>query len=59
LKNYHRNYRTSTSRVIDDWKMSESAKQTYQRDPHVMHISFSFSVGNWWRRELAAAESGA
>jgi hypothetical protein len=56
LDNYDRNYRTGTSRVIDGWRMSESAKHAYRRDPHVMHISFSLTIGNWWHRELAAAE---
>jgi len=57
LENYDREHRTSTSRVIDDWKMTASAKQAYQRDPKVMHISFSITVGNWWHRGLATAGS--
>lgn len=47
LENYDKKY-CRKNRKIDDWKMTQKAKQQYQKDPNIKHIHIKFQPINWW-----------
>jgi hypothetical protein len=52
LANYDAKYRSSTTRRIDDWKMTAKHKKRYTQDSDVKHIRMDFTVLSWrWSRE--------
>ena len=47
LTNYDEKYRGEKGRVIEDWKMSNKTRESYERDPNIKHIRINFRAINW------------
>ena len=49
LRHYDRKYRGKAGRKIDDWKMTEKAREIFEKDSHVRRIHMDFSkAGSSW-----------
>jgi hypothetical protein len=47
LKNFEQRYQSRKSSIAS-WKMTQKAREGYDNDPEVMHISLSFEGIGWW-----------
>jgi len=47
LDHYDQKYSGKANRVVDDWKMGEKHRKSYESDPNVKHIRMDFSRSSW------------